>query len=194
MKKAGKSVMRAMTSGLLIMVPVYLSVLVIVKMMKAVSGLARPIVELLPPWFPGEGLLSLVIVFMVCVLVGLIARTAPGRSVGASVERSFFERIPGYTVFRGMTRQTAGKSQANAWKPALVEIEEALVPAFIVETLPDGQHTVFVPSSPTPLAGAVYVLTPDRVHPVDVSFAKAIKSITRWGEGTEALVAAMKKE
>ena len=40
------------------------------------------------------------------------------------------------------------------WKPALVEIEEALVPAFIIEELEDQRVTVFVPSVPTPFAGA----------------------------------------
>ena len=76
--------------------------------------------------------------------------------------------------------------------PALVEIEEALVPDFIIEELDDGRFTVFVPSVPTPLAGAVYILTRDRVHPVDVPFTDAIKSISRWGSGSRALVAAMR--
>jgi hypothetical protein len=31
--------------------------------------------------------------------------------------------------------------------------------------VPDGRFTVFVPSASTPLAGAVYILTGDRVHP-----------------------------
>ena len=32
------------------------------------------------------------------------------------------------------------------WKPVLAEIEDALVPAFIVEELDDERFTVFVPS------------------------------------------------
>jgi len=64
---------------------------------------------------------------------------------------------------------------------ALVEIEEALVPAFLVEEHEDGSFTVFVPSSPTPTVGALYILPKERVHPVNVSFATAIKCVTRWG-------------
>ena len=52
-----------------------------------------------------------------------------------------------------------------------------LVPAFIVEELDDGRYTVFVPSVPTPLAGAVYILERARVHPLDVPFTQAIQSI-----------------
>jgi uncharacterized membrane protein len=74
----------------------------------------------------------------------------------------------------------------------MVEIEEALVPGFIIEEHADGRYTVFVPSIPTPFAGAVYVLAAARVHPVDVPFTQAIKPMSRWGLGCEELVAAMR--
>jgi uncharacterized membrane protein len=74
----------------------------------------------------------------------------------------------------------------------MAEIEEALVPAFIIEELDDGSFTVFVPSVPTPLAGAVYILPADRVHPLDVPFTQAIRAVARWGSGSKDLVAAMR--
>jgi hypothetical protein len=52
-----------------------------------------------------------------------------------------------------MTRQLAGEKDEQSFQPGLVEIEEALVPAFIIEKHADGQFTVFVSSSPTPMAG-----------------------------------------
>src|SRR5262245_42029731 len=52
----------------------------------------------------------------------------------------------------------AGEGRENVWQPVLAEIEDALVPAFIIEEVEDGRFTIFVPSIPTPLAGAVYVL------------------------------------
>jgi hypothetical protein len=68
------------------------------------------------------------------------------------IERTFFERIPGYALIRSLTQQLAGENRGNVWKPALVEIEEALVPAFLIEESEDWRCTVFVPSIPTPLA------------------------------------------
>jgi uncharacterized membrane protein len=88
----------------------------------------------------------------------------------------------------------AGEDQDKAWKPALAEIEEALVPAFIIEELEDGRFTVFVPSVPTPLAGAVYVLVPERVHPLDIPFTQAIRAISHWGAGSKTLVSAMERK
>ena len=109
------------------------------------------------------------------------------------MEMSLFGRLPGYSLFRSLTQRLSGKSEESIWKPALAEIEEALVPAFIVEELDDGRFTIFVPSVPTPFAGAVYILTKDRVHPIDVPFTQAIKSVSQWGSGSKELVAAMRR-
>jgi uncharacterized membrane protein len=75
----------------------------------------------------------------------------------------------------------------------LTELRGKETTAFIIEEFEDGRFTVFVPSVPTPLAGAVYILSRDRVHPLDVPFTQAIKSISRWGSGSKDLVAAMTK-
>ena len=133
------------------------------------------------------------LVVVLCFFVGLLVRTASGRRTREQIERALFEKIPGYSLFKKLAQQVAGSSQEMTWKPALVEIEEALVPAFIIEELDDGSYTVFVPSVPTPLAGAVYILSAERVHPVDVPFAQAIQTVTKWGSGSKELVAAMKR-
>jgi uncharacterized membrane protein len=133
------------------------------------------------------------LVLTICFLVGIAVRTRSGRAARERMEVALFGRLPGYGLIRSLTQRLAGDSDESTWTPALVEIEEALVPAFIIEVLDDGRFTVFVPSVPTPLAGAVYVLSPERVHIVDVPFTQAIRSISRWGSGSRELVAAMRK-
>lgn len=70
---------------------------------------------------------------------------------------------------------------------ALVEIEEALAPAFIVEELDDGRYTVLVPSVPTPAAGSLLIVARDRVHPLDTPLTQAVKVISHWGVGAGVL-------
>jgi uncharacterized membrane protein len=183
----------ALINGLLIVVPVYLAVLLLLKAMQSLVGVVRPIAALLPDWVPAEDLLALLLVLILCFLVGVAVRTPIGRVARERVEKSLFQRIPGYAVFRGLAQQLSGESRDSAWKPALVEIEDALVPGFIIEELDDGQLTVFVPSIPTPLAGAVYILPRERVHSLDIPFTSAIQVVSKWGSGSKALVAAMKR-
>ncbi len=193
MKRARGWFVSTLAGGLLVVVPVYLAVLLLLKAMQSVMALVRPLAKLLPSWLPADQLLSLLLVLSLCFLVGLGVRTPTGQAMRERIEKSLFERIPGYALFRSLTQRLAGESRENVWKPALAEIEDALVPAFIIEELPDGRFTVFVPSIPTPLAGAVYVLARDRVHPLDVPFTQAIQTVSRWGSGAKDLVAAMKE-
>jgi uncharacterized membrane protein len=192
MKLVREFVANALIGGALVVLPLYLAVLLLLKGMQAVAGLVRPIAGLLPEWMPAENILALLLVLVVCFVVGLAVRTRAGRSIRSRMEVAVFGKIPGYTMIRGLTQRIAGDTSENVWKTALVEIEDALVPAFIIEEYDDGRYTVFVPSVPTPFAGAVYILNAARVHPIDVPFAQALQSISKWGSGSKALVAAMK--
>lgn len=191
MQKPLQFVARTTAGGLLIIVPVYLAVLLVLKGMATVGRLVRPFAGLLPDWIPAERALSLLLVLLICFLVGLAVKTRLGRAARESLERTFFERIPGYALIRSLAQQISGHDRETAWKPALVEIEDALVPGFIIEQFEDGRYTVFVPSIPTPLAGAVYVLPGNRVHPLDVAFTDALRTVSKWGYGAKDLVAVM---
>jgi uncharacterized membrane protein len=191
MKKSLLFAAKAILSGFLVVVPIYLAVLLLLKAMKTVGTLVRPFTLLMPEWFPADRALSLLLVLVICFLIGVAIRTRAGRGVRERIEKSFFERIPGYALFRSLTQQIASDSREKVWKPALAEIEDALVPAFIIEEFADGRYTVFVPSVPTPLAGAVYILERTRVHPLDVPFTQALQVVSRWGSGAEGLHLAM---
>ena len=188
MRRFRHFVVSSLVGGLLVLVPLYLAILLLLKAAKSLVGLVRPLARLLPDWVPADRLLSLILVLLVCFLVGSALRTRIGRAARDRVESSLFERIPGYGLLRSLTQQIAGHSQEKVWKPALAEIEDALVPAFIIEEFADGRYTIFVPSVPTPFAGAVYVLAAERVHLLDVPFTVAIKSISRWGAGCRDMV------
>jgi uncharacterized membrane protein len=194
MRGIRKYMLRALVTGFIAIVPVYLAILLLLKAMGSVAGLVKPVAALLPDWLPAVNLMALLFVLVMCLMVGMIVQTHVGRSVRERIERSLFQRIPGYALLRSLTQQLAGESRENTWKPALVEIEEALVPAFIIEDFDDGRYAVFVPSVPTPLAGAVYILESNRVHPIDVPFTKALSVISRWGQGSKELIAAKERK
>ena len=191
MKFVRECVQNTVIGGVLVVLPIYLALVVLLKVMQSLAPVVRPFTRLLPAWVPAEHLLSLVLVLLVCCLIGVAVRTRLGHRLRERLETALFERLPGYGLFRSLTQRLAGEGSDNVWKPALAEIEEALVPAFIIEELDDGRYTVFVPSVPTPLAGAVYILSRKRVHPLNISFTEAFKSVSRWGSGAKDLVAAM---
>jgi uncharacterized membrane protein len=191
MNQAMAFLLKALVRGLIIVVPLYLTILLLLKAVTSAATLVRPLAALLPYWVPLEKLLAVLLVVVICVAVGAIFGTRIGQVLGDWLEKNVFERMPGYALFRSLTQQVTGQSRDSIWKAALFRSDEGLVPAFIIEEFEDGRYTVFVPSIPTPFSGSVYVLDRHRVHPLDVPFTDAIKVVSRWGLGAKDLVAAM---
>ena len=73
-------------------------------------------------------------------------------------------------------------------RPALAAIEEGQCPALVMDEFADGRLLVFVPGSPAPMSGAIYIFTPDKVVPLDAPVLGFAQSITSWGLGLRAIV------
>jgi uncharacterized membrane protein len=58
---------------------------------------------------------------------------------------------------------------------------------FIVEEPEEGQFTIFVPVSPMPTVGQVYLVPASRVKKLDAKFVDVVNSLTQWGEGSHKL-------
>ena len=80
MKLVTEFVVKSLVGGLVIVVPIYLSVLLLLKAMQAVAGVVKPFAKLLPEWFPAEQVLSLLLVLVVCLLIGVAVRTRAGQA------------------------------------------------------------------------------------------------------------------
>src|SRR5262245_5969356 len=122
-----------LVGGLLIVLPMWVITLLLLKAVKGVLGLLKPIAKLLSRSVVHEDLVAIGLLLLVCFLIGLLVRTRLGHGLRQWLARHVFEPLPGFTLVRSMVRQLAGEDE-ESFQPALAEIEEALVPAFIVET------------------------------------------------------------
>jgi len=173
--------------GLLVVLPIYLSILLLAKTLLAIVALLSPVTAAIPAGAQFRQVIAILIVLAVCFVAGIAVRTGPGLRAKNALERSVLERIPGYALVRGLTERISGDEGEGAFRPALAEVEGGLAPAFIIEELDDGRYTVLVPSVPTPAAGSLLILARELVHPVDVPFTQAVKVISKWGTGAGAL-------
>jgi uncharacterized membrane protein len=193
MKALSEFMKSTLVGGLLVLVPIYFSVLLLFKALAGLVQLLGPVTALLPESLHGlRGPAAVLVVVVLCFATGLALRTTLGQRLFRGFEHRVLEKIPGFGVLRGAMRRVSGRSDDAMFQPVLVEIEEALTPAFIVEELDDGRCVVLVPSVPTPAAGSLYILPRDRVHWVDAPVTEAVAVITRWGAGTGKLVKAMR--
>jgi uncharacterized membrane protein len=191
MKTLAEFTKTTLIGGVLIVLPIYVSLLLLAKAAKGLLGLMKPITDGIPATFEFREILAVLLLAAVCFVAGLIARTGPGLRAKNAFDKAVLERLPGYTLLRGLAARFTGQADGPTFAPALVEIEEALVPALIIEELENGSYTVLVPSVPTPMAGSIYILPPERVHRVDVPLTIALKVFSKWGTGAGEFVRAM---
>ena len=193
MKVLAEFTKTTLIGGVLVILPIYVTILLLLKAVNGLLALLSPVTAQLPAGVQFRHVAAILLLVAVCFVVGLAVRTGPGLRAKNVFEHVVLEKLPGYTFLRGLAKRLTGRSEEQTLQPALVEIEEALVPALIVEELEDGSFTVLVPSAPTPMAGSLYILPADRVHPVDLPFTTAISVFTKWGTGAGEYVRAMKE-
>jgi uncharacterized membrane protein len=191
MKMIAEFTKTTLVGGILVLLPVYLAVLLLLKALSGFMALVAPVTAAVPVAAQFRELIAVLLILLACFIAGIVVRTGPGGRGIRQLQDRVLEKISGYRLLRGLLGRLSGDETTEGFIPALVEIEDALVPALIVEELADGQCVVLVPSVPTPVAGALYILPPARVHRIKVPLTQVFKVYSKWGEGAGELLAAM---
>jgi len=182
MKAIWKFISNTLVGGLLVLLPAYLAILLIIKGVKGLTQLVKPLVDLLPVGVEHQAIVALAIVLLASFVVGLAVRTWPGRPLGRWLDKGLLDRIPGYTFLRSLLGRTFGDQSAE-FRVAFIDFDDNTALGYVVEEHEDGNFTVFMPSSPTPFSGTVLLMPANRVRIVDVPFTQAFSSMAKWGTG-----------
>ena len=132
--------------GVIFVLPAWLAVLLVAKALTKLQVLVKPVSTHLPESVGHPRLLAVILLLALCFVIGLIIQTAIGAQVKRMVERRVLEKLPGYTTLRGFAAQLSEFEKTSNFQPALIEIEDALMPGFLVEQHTNDRCTVFVPS------------------------------------------------
>jgi uncharacterized membrane protein len=179
-------------AGLVIMLPIVAVLALFGFFLNAVINVVAPLAGKLPiKTFGGFAWATVFAIFLLvacCFLAGLFVQMRVGRLTQEWVETSLLRRVPGYYMFKNLTRQLVGQAGLE-FTPALVDVQGsgALVIGLIVEEHPEGYFTIFVPSSPTVTLGHVYFLPGDRIHKVEGRLVDAVNCLTQWGMESQKL-------
>jgi hypothetical protein len=135
MKTLAEFTKTTLIGGVLIILPIYVAVLLLAKAVNGLMALLAPVTAQIPAAVEFRQIVAILVLVAICFIVGLVVRTGPGLRAKNAFERAVLEKLPGYTFLRGLAKRLTGHSEEQALQPALVEIEDALVPALIVEEL-----------------------------------------------------------
>lgn len=191
MKRLAAFLKATLLGGLLLVLPAWLAVLLVMKALMQVQIFVQPIATELPQSVGYPRVIAGLLLIGLCFLVGLAIQTAIGTRVKRMAEENLLNKLPGYSTLRGFATQLAQFETTTTFQSALIEIEDALVPGFFVEEHSGDRCTVFIPSVPTPMAGAVYIIAMSRVHRLNLPAIAVMQCISKWGAGSNELVAAL---
>lgn len=174
--------------GLLFLLPLILVVLLFSHALRLAGKVAHPVSEFLTfdkvvgP--AGEEGLAVLMLVLISVAAGFIARTALGRNLMRWSENSFLGSLPQYRLVKSVAEGLAQIENAEDLEPALVNVEDGWQIGYQLEPLQKGRVTVFLPQAPTPMSGNVMYLPAERVRLLSITMVEAISIVKRMGTGS----------
>lgn len=192
---------KRLITGVLILIPIGITVWVLQFLVKKIQSVARPLVlataeligfENIPPW--AITLVSLAVVVLFVFFIGWLANFYVGKKVLDYMDRLMLG-LPLIRTIYGGAKQIidAFSLQASGSFKKVVLLEyprrDSWVLGFVTnESLEDAQHlfhkdlvAVFVPSTPNPTTGFLLYLDPFDIYLVDLEVDEAVKLIVSAG-------------
>ena len=171
--------------GLLVIVPIAIVLFVLGQLMLAMLTMANEALAWLDIGIDDAVLMSalaLLALVGLCFVTGLVVRTRVGDALKRWFGRNVAKRIPMYNAISSLTRRFAG-IDGEEFSPVEIDLYGSGTRAmgFLVESLPDGRCTVFVPTAPVATVGNLFVVASDKVQRIDASVADTVAVITQWG-------------
>ena len=172
--------------GLVVLLPVVVLVAIVGWAVDIAVKVMAPVFKWLPDKSVGGVSLVLVAtilgVILCCFLAGIVAETALMRYLGGRAERLAM-LVPGYALMKSVGANLVGIEGKTPVRTVLVRFEAAWQLGFLIETLADGRHVVFVPGVPKALVGTLHLVAADRVQVLAMSVSATLDVLGRLGVG-----------
>jgi uncharacterized membrane protein len=191
-KTLGLHMRNRLISGLFVLVPLWVTVVVAGMILRAMAAFVQPLVELLPWAMPpgGTAAISLLAFVLLVYLAGAITTHMIGRRLVALGE-ALILRIPIIRNIYSASKQVVDAlslSNRSTFKSvALIEYPRPGIKAlgFVTGYIKDGEGRtfcrVFVPTTPNPTSGFLELVPCDQVETTDLTVEEGIKLIVSGG-------------
>ncbi len=183
-----------LVDGIFLALPLGAAAFLIFKAIGLFIRLLAPAMHLLPDgrWFgiAAVELAAILLLLLALLVLGVFARSAPGRRLAASIESVVLARIPGYVLLKSIAADLTGAEDESELRPALATFNDSTVLGFIVEDSADAEMiTFFVPTAPGAATGNVMLLPRARIQRLDIPTKSAMSAMKQRGLGLQALAA-----
>jgi uncharacterized membrane protein len=175
--------------GLVVIVPVVITVWVLNSLFNAIDGIISPIFDrVLGQHIPGLGFISMVVLIFI---VGILSRNLIGRAMGSALERIIFHIPLARTIYSTMKdlMQIGGKGKSFR-QVVLIEYprQGVLTIGFVTNEIPIQIGTtskemisVYIPNPPNPTSGMLVLVPRESIQVLDITVEEGLKLVLSGG-------------
>jgi uncharacterized membrane protein len=178
--------------GVLFLTPILVLVFIMSKAFDFARRALKPVTAVIPDRFvsgaPTEAILAIVLIALSCFLAGLFARTRLAQRIVSELESSVLSKVPAYEYLKQAGASVMGLGEMADHPVVLTRLGGAWRIGVQTDVVGGGLVAVFVPNSPNPMSGSVFLVAADNVRPARVPLAAAIGCLRRCGAGSEAFL------
>ena len=181
------------TGGLLFLVPIGALIIILAKIVPIAQKVTDPLTEIIPiesiAGLKMPVLLTSLLILLICFVAGLLANTRAANRLVAGLEDTLLEKIPGYSLLKSMGEDLVSIEGSSTNQVVLVRFDDAWQFGLKVDNISNGKQTaVFIPDSPTPQTGGLFVVDSSRVQSTDLSINQVLVCLKNRGTGVHKLL------
>lgn len=192
MKSILKIIKTTFLGGILFLAPLVLLLIIVEKGYHIIQKITFPIISHFPKvkvlGLAIEEIVAILIIFIICITAGLIARTANAKKLIQKLENGILSFVPGYSFMKGINENIMGFESNENLKVILVPTDAGLQFAFLIEQINENNFAVFIPDAPSPWSGSVCFVDKKDITEVGISQKEALACIRKLGLGSAALL------
>jgi uncharacterized membrane protein len=194
MKTISHFVGTTILGGVLFLTPVVVLALVLNKAYDFARRGLQPVAKLIPDRLASgpttNAILAILALALACFLAGILARTLWAKRLVSELEGSVLSKIPGYEYLKQAGTSVLGVSESAEHPVVLAWLGGAWRIGVQTES-GGGFVAVFIPNSPNPMSGSVFLLPADLIRPANVPLASVMACLRRCGTGSASLLAGL---
>ncbi len=176
--------------GVVFLIPVAAIAMIIGKAFQFLKIVATPLANLIPinslAGLALVELLTALLLLVVCLLAGLIAKSKPAQRVYRRIDKLLLLLIPGYSWVKGVTGDISDTEAKELFRPVFIRLDDQYQLGLEARRTDDGLVAVYLPGAPDMRSGTLAYVTADRVQAVDVGFKEFSKAFTTLGRASLA--------
>jgi uncharacterized membrane protein len=153
--------------GVLFLTPIVVLVFILDKAFDFARRALKPVTAIIPDRLVSgvttEAIMAIVLIAILCFLAGLFARTRPAQRIMAELESSVLSKVPAYEYLKQAGASVMGLGEMADHPVVLAQLGGAWRIGVQTDVL-GGLVAVFVPNSPNPMSGSVFLVAADSVR------------------------------